>query len=340
MRVRQDRSEYEVVRSTLEEAVEALPSRSFLISDANVWARWGESAGSLPVRVLDPGEGSKSLGVYEKTLAWLASQGAGRNSTVVALGGGVVGDLAGFVAATYMRGVRFIQIPTTLLAQVDASIGGKVGVNLPHGKNLVGAFYPPEIVYLCHETLATLPEREWRAGTAEIVKMAAICDADLFSGLEMRPLTNDEHLQVIVDRCIAHKARVVESDPYERSGARATLNFGHTVGHALEKLGGYQSLLHGEAVAIGMVVEARLGGILGLTPEGVSERIRDLLIRQGFMVELPGDTGPDDLVEAMALDKKATVDGLSFSLLEAVGRCKLVHGVSEEAVLSSLRKSK
>lgn len=307
---------------------------SFVISDQNVWSHWGAPWRNRPSLVLEPGEQSKSMEAAERCYRWLARQGAVRQSAVIALGGGVIGDLAGFVAATYMRGVRLVQVPTTLLAMVDSSVGGKVGIDLPEGKNLVGAFYPPETVQIPLEALSTLPAREFTNGMAEVCKYGAIMDPGLFELLG-RGVRRDE-MKALIETCISHKATVVEEDEFETTGRRAILNFGHTVGHALEKATGYRELLHGEAISIGMVVESRLGELIGQTKSGTTKQLQTCLESNGLPTELP-PVEEQELIAAMKLDKKALPGQLSFSLLTEIGGCKLCTGVPEEAVLAALK---
>lgn len=337
MIVRHRLGQYDICFERLAEAASRVPSDSRVITDSNVVRYWGEPFRRFPLRVLRPGEQSKSISVYQETLQWLADTGASRRTAVVALGGGVIGDLAGFVAATYMRGVPLIQIPTTLLAMVDSSIGGKVGIDIPQGKNLAGAFYPPDTVHVCVETLSTLPEREFRNGMAEVIKYGLILDENLASLLEQEQVCPKwPGLSDIVRRCIDLKSRVVEEDELETSGLRAILNFGHTVGHALELATGF-SLSHGEAVAIGMIVEARLGEGLGISPHGLATRVGTLVSRYGLPRVAAAMIETRTLLEAMRRDKKASSGSLAFSLLESVGRCKLVENVPQEAVEAALR---
>jgi 3-dehydroquinate synthase len=243
-----------------------------------------------------------------------------RGSALVGLGGGVIGDLTGFVAAILYRGVPFINLPTTLLAQVDSGVGGKTGVNLPEGKNLVGAFHQPRLVVADVLTLRTLPEREFRSGLAEVVKHGMIAEPELFGFLEERAdriLTRDpDTLRAIVTRSCAIKAKVVEADEQE-TGLRAMLNFGHTVGHALEAALGYGSITHGEAVAYGMLVAATLSVRRGLCPEGDVGRLRALLERFGLLgAPVPS---PESLETYMVSDKKARDGLLQFVLTRGVG---------------------
>ncbi len=243
----------------------------FVVSDENVARHWGGAIGDLlPTLVLPPGEPTKSVAMLERVARWLAQSGATRRSKVVAFGGGVIGDLAGLAAATYMRGIELIQVPTTLLAQVDSSVGGKVGIDLPEGKNLVGAFHAPTAVWIPLEALSTLPKREFINGAAEVWKYAFAVDSALLSSLESHPLVPESpKLKEVIARCIDLKRQIVEQDERDERGIRAVLNFGHTIGHALERASNYESLLHGEAIAIGMAVEARIGEELELSPTGM-----------------------------------------------------------------------
>ncbi|RME91070.1 MAG: 3-dehydroquinate synthase, partial [Verrucomicrobia bacterium] len=263
-----------------------------------------------------------------------------RRSFVVALGGGVVGDLAGFIAATYLRGIPFVQVPTSLLAQVDSSVGGKVGVNLPAGKNLVGAFYQPRLVLCDLDTLDTLPERELRAGLAEVIKYGIIWDAALFRRLErdLEKLLRREEgpMASVVARCCRIKADVVAQDEKE-SGLRAILNFGHTVGHALENISGYGRYLHGEAIAIGQVAAARMSArLLGLPARDV-ERIRALLERAGLPVRVRlSPARLEKLFEAMRLDKKVSGGEVKFVLADAIGRVRFGVKAPPEVIREAL----
>jgi 3-dehydroquinate synthase len=267
-----------------------------------------------------PGEESKSLEEAVRLSRALVRARLDRGSALIGLGGGVIGDLSGFVAATLYRGIPFINLPTTLLAQVDSSVGGKTGVNLPEGKNLVGAFHQPHLVVADVLTLRTLPEREFRSGLAEVVKHGMIADPVLFQRLEEhadRILARDPGaLQEIVRRSCAIKARVVEADERE-AGPRAMLNFGHTVGHAVEAALGYGAITHGEAVAHGMLVAVALSVRRGLCPEADAVRLRGLLTRFGLPgVALPS---PESLETYMVSDKKARDGVLQFVLTRGVG---------------------
>lgn len=289
--------------------------------------------------VVAPGEVSKSIQTYESVLRQLAKRGMQRRGTLVAFGGGVIGDLGGFVAASYMRGVRLVQIPSSLLAMVDSSVGGKVGIDLPEGKNLVGAFYPPEEVLLIPELLSTLPKREFTNGVAEIAKYGFIMDRALAARMAEGPLTETSpDLSAIVLLCIMHKAHVVQNDEFETNGLRATLNFGHTIGHAIERQMGYTGILHGEAISVGIVLEARLGERLGVTQTGTTEWVRNTLALQGLPTQLPEGLAKPELVTAMRLDKKSSGAGLAFALLVSVGECTLTVGVDPDAVENVLNE--
>ena len=278
------------------------------------------------VRVPD-GERAKTLSVAEDVIGRMLGAGLDRTSAVLALGGGVVGDLAGFVAAIFLRGVPFVQAPTTLLAQVDSSVGGKTGVNHARGKNLIGAFYQPRLVYADLATLRTLPARELRAGMAEVIKTGAIRDARLFARLERdmpRLLAADiAALAPVVRRSCEIKAGVVAADERE-AGLRAILNFGHTFGHAIEALTRYRRFKHGEAVSIGMVIAARISRNMGLCPPEAPARLEALLRATGLPVRAPRFTR-DAWQRAILADKKRRADKITFVALERVGRCSLVR---------------
>ncbi|CAA9321949.1 MAG: 3-dehydroquinate synthase [uncultured Lysobacter sp.] len=294
--------------------------------------------------VLPPGEHEKTLARFGECLDALATLGATRDATVFALGGGVVGDLAGFAAACWMRGVDVVQLPTTLLAMVDSSVGGKTAVDLPAGKNLVGAFHPPRAVIADTTTLHTLPERELRAGLAEVVKYGAIFDVSFLGWLEAHAdelLTRDgDALAEAIARSCAFKAEVVARDPFER-GDRAMLNFGHTFGHAIEAEQGYAGtagtgLNHGEAVAVGMVLAARLSALLEMAPASDADRLETLLLRLGLPVRVPSGLDAGALLARMRLDKKADANGLRFILWVGAGEARIVTGVADDAVLAVL----
>jgi 3-dehydroquinate synthase len=290
--------------------------------------------------LLDDGEVHKSFANVGRALEALATLGATRDACVIALGGGVVGDLAGFAAACWMRGIDFIQMPTTLLAMVDSSVGGKTGVNLPAGKNLAGAFHQPRAVVADIETLATLPAREYRAGLAEVIKGAAIGDAPFFAWLEAHAdalaARDTAALVEAIARKVRFKAGVVARDETEQ-GERALLNFGHSFGHALETAGHYTTLLHGEAVAIGMLLAARLSERLGMSAAADTTRLQRLLERLGLPTGMPAGSEPDPLLALMRLDKKNTAGTLRLILWHGIGKAEIVNGVDAPAVLALLR---
>jgi 3-dehydroquinate synthase len=321
-----------------------LGRRCAVISDANVAPRFARKAmASLKAAGFDAllvtlpaGETAKSLKTVQACYDQLAAHRLERKSFIVALGGGVVGDLAGFVAATYLRGVPFVQVPTTLLAQVDSSVGGKVGVNLKAGKNLVGAFYQPKLVLCDLDTLRTLPKREFRAGLAEVIKYGIIYDEALFErlekGLERLLKLDSKLLSEVVARCCEIKADVVGQDETE-TGLRAILNFGHTIGHAIENSAGYGKYLHGEAISIGQVAAAQLScEVLGLCG-GCAERIRDLFRRAGLPTGIrlnPAQRAR--LLAAMKLDKKVSGAEVRFVLAEQIGKVVWGQSVPQELI--------
>jgi len=302
-----------------------------LVSDENVMPLYGDAAvHSLEAAGYQTEKLSLPAGESHKTIQtvssiWEAALAAGleRTSTIIALGGGVVSDLAGFAAATYMRGCNWVAVPTTVLAMVDASLGGKTGCDLPQGKNLAGAFYPPKAVLTDPHVLSTLPEREMLAGLAEVVKHGIISDPELFAMVSegMDSIQND--LKNILCRGIAVKAEIIEEDPYEK-GVRAALNYGHTIGHAVEALSGY-SLLHGEAVSIGMAAEARISEKLGISDEGLAEEIIAVLRGLGLPTAIPAEMNSTELVKQMRTDKKKSGGIVRFALPERIG--KVVTGV-------------
>ena len=289
--------------------------------------------------VLPAGEGSKTLDHAARAFDALARLGATRDAAIVALGGGVVGDLAGFAAALWMRGVDFVQMPTTLLAMVDSSVGGKTGVDLPAGKNLVGAFHQPRAVIADTATLATLPAREYAAGLAEVVKYGALGDAEFFAWLEAHAGALIAHdastLAETIARCCRQKAGVVARDERE-AGERALLNFGHTFGHALEAEAGYGSVLHGEAVAIGMVLAAALSARLGRAHESDAKRLAALLTRFDLPTSLPAGLDAEALLARMRLDKKNVAGRIRLVLWRGVGAAEIVPDVDEHAIRAIL----
>jgi 3-dehydroquinate synthase len=290
---------------------------------------------------IQPGEPSKSVEVASSLWQGFLELGADRKSIVVAVGGGVVGDLAGFIAATYARGLRFFQVATTVVAQVDSSVGGKVGVNLPEAKNMVGSFYQPAGVFIDTATLETLPEKEYRSGLAEVVKYGVILDARFFEYLEKQTaaINRRDHdvLVEVVARCCRLKADVVEKDEREESGLRAVLNYGHTFGHAFESLSGYGALLHGEAVSIGMCCAARLAEKLGRVDRQFVERQRNLLEALHLPTQTP-DLDRDKILSAMMHDKKVQHGKLRFIMPNRLGSVELVGDIDPAAVRAALEE--
>lgn len=290
--------------------------------------------------VVPAGEPSKSISQCERVWQLLVACRTDRKTMLVALGGGVVGDLAGFIAATFARGLDFVQIPTTLLAQVDSSVGGKVGINLPQAKNIVGSFWQPRRVIIDPDLLGTLPDREYRCGLAEVVKYGVILDPGFFGFLEdsvdRLRAKDSQILTQVIRRCCQLKAEVVESDPYETSGLRAILNYGHTYGHAIESVYGYGTWLHGEAVAMGMTCAARLAVELKrLSPEVFARQTR-LLRNLGLPVEIPDDSH-DQLLQAMGRDKKVAEGQLNLILPQSLGTVSSVAAPDRSLLLASLQ---
>jgi 3-dehydroquinate synthase len=283
--------------------------------------------------ILPDGEQYKNLDTLATIFDQLMSAGHNRTTTLVALGGGVVGDLTGFAAACYQRGVNFVQIPTTLLAQVDSSVGGKTGVNHPLGKNMIGAFYQPQAVIIDTNTLHTLPPRELAAGLAEVVKYGLICDEPFYRWLQEhmpKLLAREEAaLAEAIERSCTNKARVVAADERE-GGLRAILNLGHTFGHAIETAQGYGQWLHGEAVAVGMLLALELSARRGWVPAAEVADLRSLLLAMALPVEPPADMSPERFLELMGRDKKVVDGRLRLVLLAAVGEACLVDDASDQ----------
>ncbi|MFT5525888.1 MAG: 3-dehydroquinate synthase [Pirellulaceae bacterium] len=285
------------------------------------------------------GEQSKSIAMAERLWVDMLEVGADRKSIVVALGGGVVGDLAGFIAASFARGISLLQVPTTLLSQVDSSVGGKVGINLPSAKNMVGAFWQPHAVVIDTQVLGTLPDREYRSGLAEVVKYGVILDADFFGYLEDNVAAiNDRDagtLEQVVSRCCRLKADVVAEDERETTGRRAVLNYGHTFCHAIEAISGYGEYLHGEAVSIGMLCASRLAEGLGRVDRQFTDRQHQLLSAFKLPVDVP-NVDHEALVAAMQKDKKVEHGKLRFVLPTRMGEVELVGDVDSDLVRAAL----
>ncbi len=323
-------------------------TQAFVISDSAVAPLYAQpvlgafATGGVAAELLSvpAGEPSKSVASADSLWQSLLARRADRKSLVVALGGGVIGDLAGFVAATYARGLPLVQIPTTLLAQVDSSVGGKVGINLPGGKNMVGAFWQPWKVLIDTDVLTTLPEREYRAGLAEVVKYGVILDAEFFAYLEDNVTAIQQRRPDVLRRIVARscrlKADVVEQDERETTGLRAVLNYGHTFCHAFEAATGYGTLLHGEAVAMGMLCASRLAERLGRVTADVTARQFSLLTALGLPTEVP-DVPVENLLALMSRDKKVEHGRLRFVLPTRLGHVELVGDLPAGEVRAALR---
>ncbi|MGI9328692.1 MAG: 3-dehydroquinate synthase [Pseudomonadales bacterium] len=305
-----------------------------------LYARLGER--QVDVHLLPDGEAYKSLEQFERIMEFLLSRRHSRSTTLIALGGGVVGDITGFAAACYQRGVPFIQIPTTLLAQVDSSVGGKTAVNHPMGKNMIGAFYQPRCVLADTAVLRTLPKREYAAGLAEVIKYGVIVDVELFDWLEANTAAllaqEPAALAHAIQRSVEIKAEVVAADERE-GGVRAILNFGHTFGHAIETLTDYQQLLHGEAVAIGMVMAAELSVALGLSTIEDARRLTALLQAVGLPITCPATLSSGNMRSAMGLDKKVQDGKLRLILMHGLGRVEIHDDVPEGPLMTTLNQA-
>jgi len=323
------------------------PSRIVLVTHPSLLQLYGDKvlAGfkkqgwDTNVIEVPEGETSKTLHQAEIIYDRLLDFNCDRKSVLIALGGGVIGDLTGFVAATYQRGIPFVQVPTTLLSQVDSSVGGKTAVNHPKGKNMIGVFYQPCLVVADLDTLQTLPQNEFRAGLAEVIKYGVISDANLFDYLE----NNVEKILKLDQECLAHiiktscaiKAEVVEKDERE-SHYRMILNFGHTLGHAIESLTGYSRFIHGEAVAIGMIQAAKLSQQLGKCSEEVSQRLYGLVKKCGLPAELP-DLDSREIIESLYHDKKTMNHKIKFILVKEIGTVEIVENMPETDILNMLQ---
>jgi 3-dehydroquinate synthase len=335
--------EYDVLVQSIEQSGNLLYDRGLqnpiLVTDEHVAGLYAEhilaslqGAGFTPRIITVPaGEAYKNLDTVQKLWNEFLGQGLDRRSTVIALGGGVIGDMAGFAAATYMRGIHWICLPTTLLSMVDASLGGKTGFDLPQGKNLIGAFYPPKLVLADPQLLQTLPNAEFISGMAEVVKHGVIADPELFDLCARGLDCVRENLEQVVKRAMAVKIKIIEDDPYEK-GFRAALNLGHTVGHAVELVSRF-SLRHGEAVAIGMIAEAKLAERLGWVEEGLSDRIAEVLSALGLPIQIPKELPREEIIRTMRVDKKRNAKAIRFALPVEIGRVELVEISDLESVL-------
>jgi 3-dehydroquinate synthase len=328
-----------------------LGQKVLLVSNPMIFKRYGEEAiASLTEagfqvisHMLPAGERYKTLASIQKIYDTALEHRLERSSTIVALGGGVVGDMSGFAASTWLRGINFVQVPTSLLAMVDASIGGKTGVNHPQGKNLIGAFYQPRLVLVDPQVLATLPPREFRAGMAEVIKYGVIWDTELFAQLEaadrldQQRYVSAELLQTILTCSCQAKAHVVSKDEKE-AGLRAILNYGHTVGHAVESLTGYRVVNHGEAVAIGMVAAGQIAVALEMWTQEESDRQRRLIEKTGLPTQLPAGIDIEAILTALQTDKKVRAGRVRFVLPTQIGSVTVTDQVSTEVIQQVLQQ--
>ena len=326
-----------------------LGKKVLVISNPEIFGHYGDtciqslkSAGFETYTHLIPaGEEYKHLQSIQEVYDTALANHLERSSTLVALGGGVIGDMTGFSAATWLRGVNFVQVPTSLLAIVDASVGGKTGVNHPQGKNLIGAFYQPKLVAIDPNLLKTLPPREFRAGMAEVIKYGVIWDEDLFTKLEHHPQLDtidnvgDEFLETIITRSCQAKAEVVSQDEKE-SGLRAILNYGHTIGHAVESLTNYKQFVHGEAVAIGMVAAGKIAVEMGLWTAQEAQRQDALITKTGLPTDIPSSVAIENILTTIQSDKKVKAGKVRFILPTAIGRVTITDKVTPEIIEKAL----
>ncbi len=325
--------------------LQAKGSRVAVLTDANLAERQNAALtamfGETARFVVEAGESAKAVGTYGQVLEFLAGQRLDRGGVLFAVGGGVIGDLGGFAAASYLRGIAFYQVPTTLLAMVDSSVGGKTGINLAAGKNLAGAFHQPRGVFIATDLLRTLPAREFAAGAAEVIKYGLLGDAALFARLEQAPLTPDStDLAAVVRQCCALKARIVEADERELAveGGRALLNLGHTFGHAIEQVAGYGHYLHGEAVGIGLCAAARLSHKLGQLSATEVMRIDAVVAAHQLPVRLAEALPLSALMAAVARDKKVRAGLPRFVVLTGIGEAVTRDGVSTDLAEACFRE--
>jgi 3-dehydroquinate synthase len=313
--------------------------QSVLLTDDGVGKAQAEflskSFGSIPRLTVAAGEKAKSVENFGRVQDFLAANRITRQGLLWVVGGGVMGDLGGFAAASYLRGIQYVQVPTTLLAMVDSSVGGKTGINLSAGKNLVGAFHHPQAVHIATDVLATLPAREFAAGLAEVIKYGLLGDAALFSKLEKSPLTPDHaDLPAVIRRCCELKAGVVRDDEFETApeGGRALLNLGHTFGHAIEQVTGYTAYLHGEAVAVGLAAASRLSQKLGLITVADVARIDRVLAAHQLPIRLRAPLPVAELQAATTRDKKNRADGVRFVVINSLGAAATRSGIPPDTV--------
>ena len=323
------------------EAIPRAATRCAVITDSNVEKLHAaplldglHKAGFEPELIVVPsGEKSKSLAQAEIICDRMIAAGLDRGSFLVALGGGVVGDLGGFVAAIYYRGIPFIQVPTTIMAQVDSSVGGKTGVNSAGGKNLIGAFHQPRAVIADTDTLRTLPTREFNEGFAEVIKHALIRDRTLFDTLEN---TDRDRLVPLITRNVEIKAAIVSADEHETTGERALLNFGHTIGHGIENAAGYGRCLHGEAVSLGIVAACRLSMLKAGFPKTENEAVIDLLRHYNLPTQLPPDISTESILAALRSDKKFAAGSVRFVLTRGIGSAFLSKDVTMDEITATI----
>jgi len=331
--------EYDVIVGQVGNLADFPMQSPILVTDDHVASFHGaevlttlQRAGFTPKLITVPaGEAYKNLETIQTLWHAFLEHGLDRKSTVIALGGGVIGDMAGFAAATYMRGISWVCVPTTLLSMVDASLGGKTGFDLPEGKNLIGSFFPPKLVLADPALLTTLPDAEFISGMAEVVKHGIIADPELFDLCAKGLDCIKDDLDQVVKRALAVKIQIIEDDPYER-GFRAALNLGHTVGHAVELVSRFE-LRHGEAIAIGMVAEARFAERIDVAKRGLSDQIASVLAGLGLPVQIPAALPREAILRAMRVDKKKNAASIRFALPVAVGRVELVDVTDLESVL-------
>lgn len=327
------------IRKEIKKAVQGLEYKKHsvvIITDQNtdkIYKEFlNEVFGIVPKLVLACGEAVKSIETLEKCYEFLASNHVERRGILFAVGGGVVGDIVGFVAGTYMRGIDYYQIPTSLLAMIDSSVGGKTGINLRSGKNLVGLFYQPKGVFIDIDFLKTLPKREFASGMAELIKMALIADEKLFERLESAPAMNAESPEMVslIEKSCGLKLGIVQEDEKEQYGKRILLNLGHTFGHAIELATAYSEYLHGEAVGIGLVMAARLSELLGYIDEACFQRIKAVIEKYGLPTRLERPISIKDLDKAIYHDKKIEVGVLRFIVLNKIGKALEVQNVKSK----------
>lgn len=326
-----------------------LGKKILLVSNPDIFSHYGENAISslknagfeVFSHLIPEGETHKTLDSIAQIYDTALENRLERSSTMVALGGGVIGDMTGFAAATWLRGINFLQVPTTLLAMVDASIGGKTGVNHSRGKNLIGAFHQPRLVLIDPQVLKTLPVREFRAGMAEVIKYGVIWDADLFSKLEQSDCLDDitslreELLQIIITRSCQAKADVVGQDEKE-AGLRAILNYGHTIGHAIESLTGYSVINHGEAVAMGMVAAGKIATKLKMWTQAEETRQNQLIEKAGLSIKIPTNLDNEAVIDTLKTDKKVKAGKVRFILPTKIGEVTITEQVPSELIREAL----